>query len=131
MNGRVADFAALEAGTPTHFDEEAGEYLNKPAAFNDSYESVFSEAQQHHLRVVIVLMPMSPTHRQTYYSRPSWGNYFSTERQQLEKRGFTVIDASDWMPRPDQFVDSLHMSAAGGSEFSFRIGKELRQAGLL
>ena len=46
-------------------------------------------------------------------------------RTLAQKRDFIVIDASEWLPEPDQFLDTLHMTPAGASEFSWRLGKEL------
>jgi hypothetical protein len=127
VNGRVADFASLEAGTPEHFDQEVVKNLMEPHPFNESYEKVFAEAKQHHMRVVVVMMPMSPSHRSLYYSRNSWKKYWTVTREHLLQRGFDVIDASEWIPQKDQFVDTLHMTPAAATEFSRQIGKEIAQ----
>ena len=125
-NGRAADFSSLEAGTPAHFDDEVAESLQAPQPFNASYERIFAEGASRHLHVVMVAMPMSPEHRSTYYARPSWNAYWKLTRQRLQQRGFEVIDASDWMPSSTQFVDSLHMSPAAATEFSYRLGQQLQ-----
>jgi hypothetical protein len=123
--GRVSDFAALESGSSEAFDAEAGLFSRDPSHFNPSYERVFSLAVQRRMRVVVVLMPMPPRHRSLFYSRPSWREYFDKVKSLARQRGFTVIDASEWLPQDSQFADTLHMSDPGATEFSRRLGTEL------
>jgi hypothetical protein len=125
--GRAGDFSALEARSPQRFDAEAEEFLRDPSRFNSSYERIFSQATQAHMRVILILMPMSPSHRSIYYTRSSWISYFTKLKELARQRGFAVIDASNWLPEEDRFVDRLHMSPLGFHEFSFRIGRKLAE----
>lgn len=125
--GRASDFSALEAGSPQRFDAEAEDFLRNPSRFNSSYERIFAQARQAHMRVVLILMPMSPSHRSLYYTRSSWTNYFTKLNELARQRGFTLIDASSWLPEEDQFVDRLHMSPLGVPKFSFRVGSKLAE----
>lgn len=122
--GRVNDFAALEASSVESFDAQARAFLVNPA-LNQSYESMFDQARKDGMRVVVVLMPMSPSHRQTFYERPVWPQYKSAVESLLQQRGIRIIDASNWMPSETDFVDHLHMSDAAAHDFSARIGKLL------
>lgn len=126
--GRVGDFSLLEASSDADFDRQADEFLRNPTHFNASYESVFADARQHKLNVVLVLMPMSPSHRQGFYARRSWSAYVARLQTLSQQRGFTLIDASAWMPRGDQFSDVLHMTFPAAREFSYRLGFELAKA---
>jgi len=79
------------------------------------------------MRIVLVVMPMSPDHRSRFYARPSWKEYLGKLRELSQQRGFSVIDAEDWMPEADEFSDALHMTMPAASEFSYRVGEQLAQ----
>ncbi len=127
--GRVADFAALEARSPQAFDAKAQEFLNHPDHFNSSYESVFTQARKAGMNVVIVIMPMTPSHEEAFYSRPSWSQYMQSLTALANQRDIRVIDASEWFCTQRYFVDHLHMTSEAAHEFSVRLGNELSQAG--
>jgi hypothetical protein len=129
-NGRVEDFAALEAGSSTVFDQKADDALHNGGMLNSSYSHIFDEAARHHLHVIVVVMPMSPSHWDRYYSRPSWNHYLEVEDKLLRAKGIQVIDASRWFPLQTAFVDSLHMTPESATEFSKRLGTQLVQAGM-
>ena len=123
--GRVADFAGLEADSMETFDREAEQFLQNPSHFNTSFERIFDEARQHNLKVFLVLMPASPGHRERFYTRASWSAYKSKLQALSQQRGFTFVDASDWLPEQSQFMDALHMTLPSASDFSYRLGREL------
>lgn len=123
--GRASDFAALEAASGADFDLQAKEFLGHPYSFNSSFEDVFTKAHENHMRVVIVLMPISPYHRAHFYSRPAWAAYWQALTHLAQGRGVEVVDASDWLPRQAEFVDNLHMSPDGVGIFSQRLGQRL------
>jgi hypothetical protein len=123
--GRVADFAALEAGSTSLFDTEARAFLEHPDDFNASYESMFNQARSAGIKVAIVVMPMSPWHRQVYYARPLWGQYLAAVERLARERGIEVIDASNWMLSEKDFVDHLHMTPQAAHDFSVRLGEKL------
>ena len=122
--GQVNDFAALEANSVEDFDAQARAFLANPT-LNKSYESMFSQAQSTGMKIIVVVMPMSPSHRQTFYDRPLWSQYLSAVKALLQQRGIQVIDAGNWMPSQEDFVDHLHMSPSAARTFSFRLGWQL------
>ena len=126
--GRVDDFAALEASSVGAFDAEAQEFLSNPMRFNSSYEEIFSDAERKNIKPIIILMPMPPLHRRTYYDRPSWKAYMAALTSLANRRGISVLDASGWFSQPDDFVDHLHVSQGAAREFSYRLGLELAPA---
>jgi hypothetical protein len=123
--GNVGDFSALEASSPSSFDTQIASYLAHPGSFNPSYETIAEHARANGIQVVLVAMPMSPSHWNAFYSRPSWNRYLETIQSIATRRGFRFIDASGWMPSEDKFVDHLHMSHAAAHEFSLRIGHQI------
>ena len=123
--GRAADFAALEAGSAQVFDAKASAFLANPSSFNLSFEAIFREAQDRKMKVVLVAMPMSPTHWNAYYSRPLWARYQSAIETLAAARGIRFIDASDWMHSQSDFADHLHMAPEVIDGFSERLGSEL------
>jgi hypothetical protein len=126
--GRVADFAALESGSFDAFDTDARSFLAQPDHFNASYESIFRQARQNDMNVVIVIMPISPYHRATFYARPVWHEYLNALQQLAGQRGIQVIDASDWFPSEQDFADHLHMTVPAARVFSSRLGERLTQS---
>jgi hypothetical protein len=129
-NGRVADFAALEAGGSSVFDQEASRSLNNGGLLNPSYRSIFDQAAKHNLHVIVVIMPMSPSHWKHYYSRPLWARYVDVERKVLNARGIRVIDASHWFSSQAQFADVLHMAPGVATDFSKRLGAQMAEGGM-
>jgi hypothetical protein len=123
--GRVEDFNALESGSSQQFDAQAAVFLQRPDHFNSSYEAVFAAAQAKGMRVIIVVMPMSPYHHQAFYSRPLWSEYLKALISLANQRGIGVIDASGWIPEQQGYVDHLHMSPDAVHTFSARLGSEL------
>ena len=125
--GRVDDFAGLEARSPQYFDSQARAFLADGEHFNANYEAIFAQARQTNVKVIIVVMPMSPAHRMVYYARPLWGQYLQAIEKLSAERGIGVIDASQWLPGQGNFVDHLHMTQDASREFSVRLGRELSQ----
>jgi hypothetical protein len=123
--GRVGDFAALEAGSPQIFDAQARSFLDRPDRFNASYEAIFGEARRRGMKVVVVVMPMSPYHHEVFYNRPLWSQYLDGLGGLARGRGIQVIDASGWMPEAADFADHLHMTQDAAHRFSIRLGGEL------
>jgi hypothetical protein len=123
--GRADDFAALEADSVKIFDTQAKSFIDHPVNFNTSFESMFGQAQRGGIGIVIVVMPMSPYHRQRFYSRALWHQYLAAVADLARQRGIRVIDASDWMLPEQDFVDHLHMTHEAGSNFSARLGSVL------
>jgi hypothetical protein len=126
--GRVDDFSALEAGTSQIFDARAQEFLAHPDHFNASYEAIFTEAHKAGMNVTIVVMPMSPSHLAGFYARPLWGQYLQAVERLAAAHHVRLIDASQWMPEQNDFVDHLHMTQEAAHEFSVRLGTELPAA---
>jgi hypothetical protein len=63
--GRVADFTLLEAKSQDEFVRHCERASQK--RLNAAILEIIREAQERHLRVVLVLMPLPPRHVQTFY----------------------------------------------------------------
>jgi hypothetical protein len=125
--GRASDFANLEAAATSDFDNQAYDFLQHPNRFNSSYESIFWRARRAGIDSLIVIMPMSPFHREKFYRLQSWTLYRAALIRLASERGIRVIDASDWLPQGEYFEDNLHMSRTGVTAFSERLGRELAE----
>ncbi len=115
-------------GEPTgtaEFDMALNRFVRDPTRLTPSYERVVTEAQQQHMRIVLVAMPMAPGHWQLRYSRPSWQRYLRALEALSQRRGFAVIDATHWFSSPGDFEDLQHMSCGTASKFSWRLGRQL------
>lgn len=123
--GRVDDFSTLEAGSAQIFDAQAQAFLANPRHFNASYEAIFAQARKANMRVVLMVMPMSPTHLASYYVRRPWSQYLQALNQLAATDDIQVIDASRWFPYENDFADHLHMKMEVAHAFSVRLGTEL------
>lgn len=112
----------------SYYNGEPRKFLEDPSHFNSSYEYLFGQAAKERMKVVLVLMPMSPLHSKVFYTRQLWQDYMVKLRDLAQQRGFTFVDASAWMPEDVQFEDALHMTKPAATTFSFRLGAELAAA---
>jgi hypothetical protein len=119
----------IESADSDSFDVSARSFSDRPDRFNPSYEAIFNDARDAGVNAVILVMPISPFHRATYYSRSSWKDYLAALERLAARRNIRVIDASDWQPQPEDFEDHVHMSRPGGHRFSILLGNELSRDG--
>ena len=112
----------------SYYVTEPQRFQKDPTHFSSSYEYVFGKAANARMHVVLVLMPMSPLHRQVYYTRQTWQDYMGKLQSLSQQRGYTFVDASTWMPDATQFEDAIHMTGPAATAFSFRLGGELAVA---
>ena len=115
--GRVADFTLLEAKSQDEFVKHCA--LQEP--LNAAAQEIIREAQERHLRVVLVLMPLPPRHVRAFYDTPAWEEYQRHLRELLAKKNVAVVDASRWFPDANKFGDALHLNEEGAKEFSQRL----------
>jgi hypothetical protein len=115
----------IESADFDNFDASARSFIEHPDHFNASYEAIFDQARGDGMDVVILVMPISPFHRATYYSRPLWREYLSALTKLAARRNIRVIDGSDWQPLPEDFDDHVHLSRQGAHRFSAILGGEL------
>jgi hypothetical protein len=118
--GRVADFTLLEAKSQDEFVRHCERASQE--RLNAAILEIIREAQERHLRVVFVLMPLPPRHVQTFYDTASWEEYQLHLRELLAKQNVAVVDASRWFPDANKFGDALHLNEEGAKEFSQRLG---------
>lgn len=128
--GRVNDFAALESDSTEAFDARAQQFLREPLTWNPSYTQLFREARAARMRIVLVLMPASPWHRDRFYRRSEWSPYHAAIETLAHREQIATIDASNWLIEPSDFEDHLHMSPTGTARFSLQLGQHLRAANL-
>jgi lysophospholipase L1-like esterase len=118
--GRVADFTLLEAKSQDEFVKHCQRASQNP--LNAAVLEIIREAQERHLRVVFVVMPLPPRHVQTFYDAPAWQEYQGHLRELLAKQNIAVVDASRWFADANKFGDALHLNEEGAREFSQRLG---------
>ncbi len=126
--GQVSDFALLEAESPAAFAAHCDRAIAEHAQLNAPIAQIIGQSKQHGARVVIVEMPMHPSHRQTFYSLPAWNKYRDYVRSLVEQAGGKYLNASDWIEHADEFADHLHLSAAGADDFSRRLADYVRDS---
>jgi hypothetical protein len=118
--GRVADFTLLEAKSQDEFVKHCERASQEP--LNAAILEIIREAQERHLRVVFVLMPLPPRHVQTFYDTAAWEEYQRHLRELLARQKVAAVDAGRWFPDANKFGDALHLNQEGAKEFSQRLG---------
>jgi hypothetical protein len=118
--GRASDFSLLEAASSEEFTRHCDAAL--AAGLSSPVVELMRQARAAGISVVVIEMPMSPYHRRVFYSSPAWPSYVSHLRALLAPYEVSFVDASDWITDGSLFADNLHLSPAGGQEFSRELG---------
>jgi len=121
MFGRKADFSLLEAPDSKTFDLRCEAALRSSGLLNAEIQAVLQEARHKGTRVIFVEMPMHPTHLRRFYAEPAWQIYRAKARMAVEAAGARYLNASEWVPDGQLFVDVLHLSKQGAIRFSERL----------
>ncbi|HXS67768.1 MAG TPA: SGNH/GDSL hydrolase family protein [Candidatus Polarisedimenticolia bacterium] len=125
--GRVEDFNALEAKDVPSFMRRVGNIVDGHVGFSAPIQAIIDLAHQHGAKVFFVEMPMSPRHRETFYSLPVWTEMRAHLQLLASKQDVTYIAASDWVPQATDFEDTVHLNEQGARCFSARLGATLSQ----
>ena len=103
------EFADLEMANLAAFDREAQTFATNPAHLNNPMERILQDSKKHGYNVILVLMPVSPSHVAKYYTRPSWIAYEAALKNLSRERGLAFVDGTGWFNRPEDFKDKLHL----------------------
>jgi hypothetical protein len=123
--GRTADFSLLEATDPLTFARICLRTLQSRRLLSPPILELLWEARDHGTKVVVVEMPMHPSHRERFYAQPIWSTFREKSRTAVEEAGAIYVNASDWITDAHLFSDLLHLSKSGGTEFSFHLARHL------
>lgn len=123
--GRVGDFSLLEAPEASRFSSDCASA--NAHSLNIAVREMIRESSDHGIKMVFVEMPMHPYHVRTFYYLPEWHEYTDALRMNLASQNVKFIDASRWIASEQDFADHLHLSPRGASEFSERLGNQLRE----
>ena len=123
--GRVEDFNALEAKDVPSFMQRCGNIVEGHVGFSAPVQAIINLAHAHGAEVIFVEMPMSPRHRETFYSLPVWTEMRAHLQSLASEQRVTYIMASDWVPQAADFDDTVHLNEQGARFFSARLGATL------
>jgi hypothetical protein len=84
-------------------------------------------AHEHGAEFFFVEMPMSPRHRETFYSLPVWREMRAHLQALANGQNTTYIMASDWVREGTNFEDTVHLNEQGARCFSARLATALSQ----
>ena len=124
--GRAADFSLLEASSESTFVSDTDAILRSGVLLSAPVQDLLSLAKGRGTHVLVVEMPMHPTHLTRYYTSQSWRRFRQRTLEAVEHFGADYIDASHWVPDSVLFADPLHLSAEGARDFSDRLAEFLR-----
>jgi hypothetical protein len=127
--GRVDDFAALEPADAVAFERRCNQRVIDHQDFSLPIQQIVRLAQTHHIKVILIEMPMPSRHRRLFYSTPAWEQYRNQLQQLAANQDLAYIPASDWIEDDSDFEDATHLSPAGAKAFSARLAKALASFG--
>lgn len=123
--GLASDFSLFEAASARDFDARCSSSASSP--FAAPVEELFLEAHSSGMSIILVEMPMSPYHLRTFYAAAAWQPYLAHVRSLASRYGATFVDATTWIKEPSFFEDNLHLTPAGGRDFSRILGARIRE----
>jgi hypothetical protein len=125
--GRVGDFNALEAKDVPSFTQRCEAIVQGQKGFSGPIQAMIDLAHEHGAKFFFVEMPMSPRHRETFYSLPVWREMRAHLQSLARDRNATYLAASDWVPDGTDFEDTVHLNEQGARFFSARLATALSQ----
>jgi len=91
---------------------QSGAFLSAPV------QAMLQQAREHGVIVIVVEMPVHPSHMTRFYALPVWDEFRTGTRLAVERAGATYLNASAWIPSAGLFSDRVHLSEEGATEFS-------------
>jgi len=125
--GRVGDFNALEAKDVPSFVARCGAIVQARKGFSAPIQAMIDLAHEHGAKFFLVEMPMSPRHRETFYSLPVWSELRAHLQTLAREEKVDYVTASDWVTDGTNFEDTVHLNENGARRFSTRLGMTLSQ----
>lgn len=119
--GKVRDFQLLEAANTQVFERECEREISGRKPLSKPIADMVRLAKEHGTRLVIVEMPMHPSHVNRYYQTPGWTHYRGYVRRLLASEGASYLQADDWIQDERLFADHLHASPPGAALFSRKL----------
>ena len=123
--GRVGDFNALEAKDVPSFVQRCDAIVQARKAFSPPIQAMINLAHEHGAKFIFVEMPMSPRHRETFYSLPVWTEMRAHLQTLAREQQATYIPACDWVKDGANFEDTVHLNEQGARAFSAQLGMAL------
>ena len=123
--GRVGDFNALEAKDVPSFTQRCETIVRGQKGFSAPIQAMIDLAHEHGAQFFFVEMPMSPRHRETFYSLPVWQEMRTHLQALASAQNTTYIMASDWVSDGTNFEDTVHLNEQGARCFSARLATAL------
>jgi hypothetical protein len=123
--GDVEAFKAMESATAAKFKAECQSEIDRNAPLIPAVAEIIHLARAQGMQVFIIDMPMSPSHRRTFYATAEWPQYRAHVQALVEQAGGVYIQGEDWIPGEDKFMDAIHLNEAGSHEFSQHLAEVL------
>ena len=125
--GRVGDFNALEAKDVPSFTERCETIVQSQKGFSAPIQAMINLAHEHGAKFFFVEMPMSPRHRETFYSLPVWAEMRAHLQSLANEQHVAYITASDWVLNETNFEDTVHLNEQGARSFSVKLATVLSE----
>jgi hypothetical protein len=125
--GRAGDFNALESKDVPSFVQRCDAIVQARKGFSAPIQAMIDLAHEHGAKFFLVEMPMSPRHRETFYSLPVWTEMRERLQSLAREQRVSYVTASDWVTEGTNFEDTVHLNESGARRFSARLGLTLSQ----
>jgi hypothetical protein len=123
--GQKTDFALLESSDYKSFARECERVIQSGQFLSAPVQALLQQARDNGARVIVVEMPMHPSHLKRFYDQRIWEEFRSDTRLAVGENGATYLNASAWIPDAGLFSDNLHLSQEGAQRFSQMLTKYL------
>ncbi len=124
------DLALQEPSESQSFLAACQAVVQSGGALSAPVQALLQQAREQGAKVVVVEMPMHPSHVKKFYTQPIWQKFRAATRIAVEDAGATYLNASGWLPDGALFPDHLHFSKEGAHEFSRLLARYLMEQGL-
>ena len=108
---------------PSVFTKTLETYGTVQPIFSRPVRELLNQAKQTGARVVLVSMPLPPSHITTYYSTPEWASYKERVQHALSQEGIEFLDGSQWEPDARDYLDSVHLNEEGSKQFTSHLAQ--------
>jgi hypothetical protein len=118
--GTADDFRLLEPSDATEFRRICRDAVEGRKRLIPPVADMLSDLRERGIRLIIVEMPMTSSHRRKFYDYPEWTLLRRHIESQVRVGGGGYLVASDWIG-DEGFDDHLHLNAQGAVQFSRRL----------
>lgn len=90
--GRRADFALLESSDSRNFSPACPRVILSGDVLSAPFRALLQQAREHGVKVIVVEMPVHPSHLKQFYAEPIWTTFRAKTRTVVENAGGSLFE---------------------------------------